>query len=95
MAHLTNFSFEFFYEIFTEDASLLFLCHGAKKAQLEYTAYLFTLTILPIFSMFDSSFLSIFDFLPELYYLPFYDFDSFGFYFSIFKKTCYSSLANG
>ena len=32
MAHLTNFSFEFFYEIFTEDASLLFLYHGAKKA---------------------------------------------------------------
>ena len=24
MAHLTNFSFEFFYEIFTEDAPLLF-----------------------------------------------------------------------
>ena len=32
MAQLTNFSFEFFYEIFTEDASLLFLYHGAKKS---------------------------------------------------------------
>ena len=31
VAHLTNFSFEFFYEIFTEGASLLFLYHGAKK----------------------------------------------------------------
>ena len=29
--HLTNFSFEFVYEIFTEDASLLFLYHDAKK----------------------------------------------------------------
>ena len=34
MAHLTNFSFEFFYEIFTEDASLLFLYHGAKKSKM-------------------------------------------------------------
>ena len=33
MAHLTNFSFEFFYEIFTEDASLLLLYHGAKKVK--------------------------------------------------------------
>ena len=32
--HLTNFSFEFFYQIFTEDASLLFLYHGAKKSKL-------------------------------------------------------------
>ena len=32
MAHLTNFSFEFFYEIFTEDASPFFLYHGAKKS---------------------------------------------------------------
>ena len=31
VAHLTDFSFEFFYEIFTEDASLLLLYHGAKK----------------------------------------------------------------
>ena len=31
VAHLTNFSFEFFYEIFTEDASLLLLYHGAKS----------------------------------------------------------------
>ena len=31
MAHLTNFSFEFFYEIFTEDASLRLLYHGAKS----------------------------------------------------------------
>ena len=29
--HLTNFSFEFFYESFTLDAPLLFLYHGAKK----------------------------------------------------------------
>ena len=34
MAHLTNFSFEFFYEIFTEDASLLFLYHSAKKSKM-------------------------------------------------------------
>ena len=34
MAHLTNFSFEFFYEILTEDASLLFLYHGAKKSKM-------------------------------------------------------------
>ena len=33
MAHLTNFSFEFFHQIFTEDASLLFLYHGAKKVK--------------------------------------------------------------
>ena len=31
--HLTNFSFEFFYEIFTEDASLLLLYHGRKKVK--------------------------------------------------------------
>ena len=31
VAHLTNSSIEFFYEIFTEDASLLLLYHGAKK----------------------------------------------------------------
>ena len=34
MAHLTNFSFEFFYEIFTEDASPLVLYHGAKKSKM-------------------------------------------------------------
>ena len=34
MAHLTNFFFEFFYEIFTEDASLLLLYHGAKKSKM-------------------------------------------------------------
>ena len=34
MAHLTNFSFEFFYKIFTEDASLPFLYHGAKKSKM-------------------------------------------------------------
>ena len=34
VAHLTNFSFEFFYEIFTEDASLLFLYHGEKKSKM-------------------------------------------------------------
>ena len=33
MAHLTNFSFEFFYAIFTKDASLLLLHHGAKKVK--------------------------------------------------------------
>ena len=32
--HLTTFSFEFFYEIFTEDASQLLLYHGAKKSKL-------------------------------------------------------------
>ena len=34
MAHLTNFSFEFRYEIFTEDASLLRLYHGAKRSKM-------------------------------------------------------------
>ena len=37
MAHLTNFSFEFFYEIFTEDASLLLLYHGAKTSKVTST----------------------------------------------------------
>ena len=31
MAHLTNFSFEFFYETFIEDASQRLLYHGAKS----------------------------------------------------------------
>ena len=34
VAHLTNLSFEFFYEIFTEDASPLPLYHGAKKSKM-------------------------------------------------------------
>ena len=34
MAHLTNFSFEFFYKIFTEDASLRLLYHCAKKSKM-------------------------------------------------------------
>ena len=34
MAYLTNFSFEFFYEIFTADASLRLLYHGAKKSKM-------------------------------------------------------------
>ena len=34
MAYLTNFSFEFFYEILTEDASLLLLYDGAKKSKM-------------------------------------------------------------
>ena len=34
MAHLTNFSFEFFYKIFTEDASQRLLYHGAKKSKM-------------------------------------------------------------
>ena len=33
MAHLTNFSFEFLYVIFTEDASPLLLYYGAKKSK--------------------------------------------------------------
>ena len=33
MAHLTNVSFEFFYKIFTEDASLSLLYHGAKRVK--------------------------------------------------------------
>ena len=37
MAHLTNVSFEFFYEIFTEDASQLFVYHGAKKSKMTKT----------------------------------------------------------
>ena len=34
VAHLTNFPFELFYKIFTEDASLLFLYYGAKKSKM-------------------------------------------------------------
>ena len=34
MAPLTNFSFELFYKIFTEDASLPLLYHGAKKSKM-------------------------------------------------------------
>ena len=34
MAYLTNFSFEFFYEIFKEDASPFCLYHGAKKSKM-------------------------------------------------------------
>ena len=34
MAHLTNFPFECFYEIFTEDASQLLLYRGAKKSKM-------------------------------------------------------------
>ena len=37
MARFTNFSFEFFYEIFTEDASLFRLHHGAKKSKMTKT----------------------------------------------------------
>ena len=31
MAHLSNFSFELFYAVFTQDAPLFFLYHGAKS----------------------------------------------------------------
>ena len=34
MAHLTNFSFEFFHKIFTEDAPLPLLYHSAKKSKM-------------------------------------------------------------
>ena len=34
MAHLTNFSLKYFYEIFTEDASPFCLYHGAKKSKM-------------------------------------------------------------
>ena len=34
MAHLTNFSFDISYKIFTEDAFLPFLYHGAKKSKM-------------------------------------------------------------
>ena len=34
MAHLTHFSFEFSYKIFTEDAALPHLYHGAKKSKM-------------------------------------------------------------
>ena len=33
VVHLTNFSFEYFYKIFTEDASQHHLYHGAKKVK--------------------------------------------------------------
>ena len=38
MAHLTNFSFELFYEIFTEGASPLILYHGAKNVKNDKTS---------------------------------------------------------
>ena len=34
VAHLTNFFFEFFYKIFTEDASRPLLYHGGKKSKM-------------------------------------------------------------
>ena len=34
MAHLINFSFDFFYDIFTENASLRLLYHRAKKSKM-------------------------------------------------------------
>ena len=34
VGHLTNFSFGFLYEIFTEDSSLLFVYDGAKKSKM-------------------------------------------------------------
>ena len=34
MAYLTNFSFEFFYKIFTKDASRPILYHGVKKSKM-------------------------------------------------------------
>ena len=34
MAHLANFSFDFFYKIFTEDAPQPLLYHGAKKSKM-------------------------------------------------------------
>ena len=34
VAHLTNFSFEFFYAIFSEDASLPLLYDAAKKSKM-------------------------------------------------------------
>ena len=34
MAHLTNFSVEFFYDIVAEDASLFLLYHGAKESKM-------------------------------------------------------------
>ena len=34
VAHLTNFSFDLFYEILTEDASLPILYHGTKKSKM-------------------------------------------------------------
>ena len=34
VTNLTNFSFALFYEIFTEDASLRLLYHGAKKLKM-------------------------------------------------------------
>ena len=33
VAHLTNFSFEIFYAIFTQDVPVLFLYYGAKKSK--------------------------------------------------------------
>ena len=37
VAHLTNFSFELFYKIFTEDASRSLLYHSAKKSKMTKT----------------------------------------------------------
>ena len=65
VAHLTNFSFEFFYEIFTEDASLLRLYHLAKKSKMTKNsnqggpALTFSL---PTFPCGNITFLSFFNF---------------------------------
>ena len=61
-------------------------------ALLEYTAYLFTLTMLPTFLIFDSSFFPIFDFLPELYCLAFMIFDFFHFFYQKPEKGMYHDV---
>ena len=38
VAHLADFSFEFFYKIFTEDASLPLLYYGAKTSKMTKTS---------------------------------------------------------
>ena len=69
-AHLTNFSFEFIYAIFTEDASLPFLYHGAKKSKndqkLKSRGFFLTNGVLDCLSHPSSSFL----FFVLLYSLP-------------------------
>ena len=49
MAYLTNFSFDFFYEIFTQDSPLLFYTMVQKKSKMTKNSNQGVLSILVIF----------------------------------------------
>ena len=68
VAHLTNFSFEFFYEIYTEDASLRFLYHSAKKSKMTKNSNQGGVLQDPLdLSFWSFEFLVIFDFFAPWY----------------------------